>query len=427
MPLPFRRRTALVGAAAAFTLLATGAPALAAYSSGGQAAAKPAADPAALVNPFAGTGSGGTVVGDVDTFPGASVPFGMMQFSPDTPGRPSGGGYRYTDTSITGFSLTHLSGVGCNITGDVPFLPVTGAIPTDPTGVAQPFSHTQETASPGHYGVTLNPGANAIKTEITATDRTGLGSFTYPRTDQARMLVKAADSQNGSSGATFQVTGKNQISGSVTSGRFCGQPDSYTVYYTATFDRPFTGSGTWGGSAAQVRAGATGLAVHGTQQPVLKQYVGGPASRRQAKPQGGGPVAGGYLTFDTRKNPTVRMRVAISYVSTAGAEGNLRAEGGTWDVAKVSAAARAAWNRQLGKIAVSGGATGSRSTFYTALYHSLMHPNLFSDADGRYIGFDDKVHRTARPCPVRQLLRAGTSTGRRSRCCRCIAPEQPAT
>ena len=391
MPLPFRRRTALVGAAAAFTLLATGAPAVAAGADpAGSDTARPVSDPAALVNPFAGTGSGGDVVGDVDTFPGASVPFGMMQFSPDTPGLPSGGGYRYTDSSITGFSLTHLSGVGCNITGDVPFLPTTGAIPADPTSAAQPFSHTRETASPGHYGVTLNPGANAIRTDITATARTGLGSFTYPRTDQARMLVKAADSQNGSSGATFQVTGKNQISGSVTSGRFCGQPDSSTVYYTATFDRPFTGSGTWGGATDQVHAGVTALTVRGTQHPATKQSSGGPASRRQA--QASGPVGGGYLTFDTRKNPTVRMRVAISYVSTAGAEGNLRAEGGSWDVGRVAAAARAAWNRQLTKIAIGGGATGSRATFYTALYHSLLDPNLFSDADGRYIGFDDKVH-----------------------------------
>jgi putative alpha-1,2-mannosidase len=118
----------------------------------------PVADPAALVDPFVGTGSGGAVVGQVDTFPGADVPFGMLQWSPDTPSRPDGGGYNYTDTSITGFSLTHLSGPGCAIAGDVPVLPVTGSLGTDPTSLSEPFSHTHEQAHPGFYAARLGTG-----------------------------------------------------------------------------------------------------------------------------------------------------------------------------------------------------------------------------------------------------------------------------
>jgi predicted alpha-1,2-mannosidase len=333
------------------------------------AAARPPADPAALVNPFIGTGSGGPVVGEVDTFPGASLPFGMVQWSPDTPKRPSGGGYWYDDTEITGFSLTHLSGVGCPTGGDLPFLPWTGALPADPGAARLPLRHTDESASPGSYAVT----AGGVRTELAVTARTGVARLTYPRTAQAQLLVKVAGSQNGSANAAFTAVGDRRITGSVTSGRFCGQPNAYTVYFAAVFDRPFTASGTWGGSAPVAAAGR------------------GPASRRSVAPAA--PVAGGFLTFDTRVDPVVRMKVAVSYVDIAGAGANLRAEAGTFDVAAARAAAHHTWNRFLGRIRVDGGTPDQRTQFATALYHSLLGPNLFSDADGRYLGFDARVHR----------------------------------
>ena len=328
------------------------------------AAAPPAPDLAGLVNPFIGTGSGGPVVGEVDTFPGATMPFGMVQWSPDTPRKPPGGGYWYDDHDITGFSLTHLSGVGCQTGGDLPFLPMVGALPADPSAASVPFTHADESAAPGAYSVT----AGGVRTDLAVTARTGLARLTYPRTDQARLLVKVAGSHNGSAGATFTPVGDREITGAVTSGRFCNQPNAYTVYFAARFDRPFTASGTW--SATSVSAG--------------------PASRKRAT---AAPVAGGHLTFDTRVDPVVRVKVAVSYVDVAGARANLRAEATTFDVDAQRAAARRAWNRQLGKIRVTGGDT----RFYTALYHSLVAPNLFSDADGRYVGFDRKVHRTGRP------------------------------
>ncbi|HVV25197.1 MAG TPA: GH92 family glycosyl hydrolase [Pseudonocardiaceae bacterium] len=308
----------------------------------------PAADPASFVDTFVGTGSGGDVVGDVDTFPGPSAPFGMVQFSPDTPDRPSGGGYSYYDDTITGFSLTHLSGVGCPITGDVPILPTVG-LPADPSTASLPFDHGTEHASPGRYTVTLD---GTITADLSASARTGVARFTYPAGGQADLLFKVAGSQNGASGATFHTVGAHEVAGSVTSGHFCGQPDSYTLYFAATFDRPFTASGTSNGV--------------------------------------------GHVTFDTTHDRTVGMQVAVSYVSEAGARANLAAENDHFDVARQAGATRALWDRQLDKIRVHGGTTAERTTFYTALYHSLLHPSLFSDADGRYIGFDGAVHTLPR-------------------------------
>ena len=306
-------------------------------------------NPAALVDTMVGTGSGGAVVGQVDTYPGASLPFGMIQWSPDTPSRPDGGGYSSTDSSITGFSLTHFSGPGCSIAGDFPILPITGAIPSDPSSASANFDHSTEVAHPGSYAVT----AGGVRTQLAVTSRTGVASFTYPATSQAQVLVKVADSADGGSSPTFQTVGTDEITGAVTSGHFCGQPNSYTIYFAARFSRSFTASGTWGTPSS---------------------------------------VSGGYLTFDTTHNQTVGMQVAVSYVSTAGALGNLAAEAHTWDVGNVAAQATAAWNRQLGKIGISGGTSTQQQTFYTALYHASLEPSIFNDDSGAYLGFDNKVH-----------------------------------
>jgi predicted alpha-1,2-mannosidase len=332
-------------AALAFATLISSSPA--------HAAASPdsvVSDPAALVDTMVGTGSGGAVVGQVDTYPGAALPFGMIQWSPDTTSRPDGGGYSYDDTAITGFSLTHFSGPGCSIAGDFPILPLTGDIPSDPTSATANFDHGSEVAHPGSYAVT----AGGIRTQLAVTARTGVASFTYPATSKAQLLIKVADSAAGGSAASFKAVGSNEITGAVTSGHFCGQPDSYTVYFAARFSRSFTASGTWGAT--------------------------------------GSTVSGGWLTFDTTHDQDVGMQVAVSYVSTAGAIGNLNAEARTWDVGKVAARATAAWNRQLGTIGISGGTRTQQQTFYTALYHASLEPSLFNDASGAYLGFDDKVH-----------------------------------
>jgi predicted alpha-1,2-mannosidase len=308
-----------------------------------------AADPAALVDPLVGTGSGGPVVGQVDTFPGADLPFGMVQWSPDTTSRPDGGGYGYDDSAITGYSLTHVSGSGCALAGDFPILPLTGALPADPGSASADFSHATEAAHPGSYAVT----AGGVRTQLAVTDRTGVAQFTYPATSRARLLVKVADSAAGGSDTAFQAVGDREITGSVTSGHFCGQPNSYTVHFAARFDRPFTSFGTWGGAS----------------------------------------VAGGWVGFDTTRDRSVGMQVAVSYVSVQGALGNLAAEAHTYDVGSVAARAAAAWNRQLSTVSVRGGTRTAQAEFYTALYHASLEPSLFSDADGAYPGFDGKTHR----------------------------------
>jgi predicted alpha-1,2-mannosidase len=386
-----RGRAWLLAAALAATMLA---PALAGTAHAA-AEGSPAAvtNPAALVNPLVGTGSGGDVVGQVDTFPGADMPFGMLQWSPDTTSRPDGGGYNSDDSSITGFSLTHVSGPGCAIAGDFPVLPLSGSLPADPGSATAPFSHSAESAHPGSYAVT----AGGVRTQLAVTDRTGVARFTYPAGSQAQLLMKVADSANGSSAATFQAVGDEEITGSVTSGHFCGQPDSYTVYFAARFDRPFTATGTWGGtSAARVAVSAGGRAVteRGRQAAQPKRYDATRAAAATTDDQqGSGVVAGGWLSFDTSSDPVVGMQVAVSYVSVSGALGNLAAEARTWNVDAVAARATAAWNRQLGTVAIAGGSTAAQATFYTALYHASLEPSLFSDADGDYAGFDEKVHQ----------------------------------
>ncbi|MGH3164864.1 MAG: hypothetical protein ACRDN0_03090, partial [Trebonia sp.] len=203
-------------------------------------------DPAALVNPMVGTGSGGATVGQVDTFPGASAPFGMLTFSPDTPSRPDGGGYNYADSSVTGFSLTHMSGPGCGADGDFPVLPTTGSIGADPDSSTEPFEHGEESASPGRYDVTLDPGTSgAIQSDLAATTRTGIGTFTYPSATAANMLFKIGDAQSGNTAADIQITGDDEVTGDETAGQFCGSPGTYPVHFVAKFSRPFASYGTW--------------------------------------------------------------------------------------------------------------------------------------------------------------------------------------
>ncbi|HTU69212.1 MAG TPA: GH92 family glycosyl hydrolase [Candidatus Baltobacteraceae bacterium] len=307
--------------------------------------------PPAIVDTFIGT-SGTQIGGPIDTFPGADMPFGMIQWSPDTPSQNAGGGYEYTDKRITGFSLTHLSGPGCSVFGDFAMLPTIGTIGV-PATTSQPFSHATESAGPGYYAVSV--GSPAIRVALTVTDRTGLGSFTFPPTAQANIVVNPASNQAGVDDASIRVVGSNEIEGSATSGYFCGMPDRYTVYYVARFDRPFAESG------------------------VLND--------------GRGPHAAAWLRFDTTHNPLVRAQVALSFVDQQGALDNLAAEAKSWDVVTVRNAALAAWQNMLSRIQITGGTASDRQQFYTALYHTMLHPNLISDADGRYRGFDGNVHQ----------------------------------
>jgi predicted alpha-1,2-mannosidase len=338
---------------------------LALAAPGADAAVPLVSDPTTLVNPYLGTGSGGASVGDVDMFPGASMPFGMMAWSPDTTSRPAGGGYGYGDNATIGLSLTHVSGAGCKIEGNLPILPTVGAIDANPSKTTEPFSHNDEQASPGSYAMKL--GANGeMSAAVAATTRTGIGDFGFPATTQANMLFKSGSSENGDTAASVSIDGDREVSGSISSGHFCGDSQlPEPLYYAVSFDRPFSSYGTWNGK------GTT------------------PGSRTD----GSGSGSGGWVTFDTTTARQVHMKVGISYVSEAGAKANLTAEDPGWSEQTVAKNAHDTWRDLLSKIRIGGGTHDQQAEFYTALYHALLVPTTFSDADGTYAGFDLKTHQ----------------------------------
>ncbi|MEA2174023.1 MAG: hypothetical protein QOD00_1615 [Blastocatellia bacterium] len=327
---------------------------------------------ARYVNPFIGTANsplpdylGGN--GSGNTFPGATMPFGMIQWSPDTEkgfGKDERGSYLYADTAIRGFSLTHLSGPGCPVFGDVPLMPITGPVKTspasDPDSYLAKFTHEHEKASPGSYEVALETG---VRVNLTVTQRTGFGVFTFPSSKDAGLLINVGRNASGVTDAMAEVNGDRRITGSVTSGGFCGARNKYKLYFVAEFDRGFKSTGAW--QDEKVSHGARSIK---------------------------GAKTGLYVTFDTTANRIVHIRVGLSYVSARNALSNLRAENSGWDFDAVRASASDRWNEALGRVAVSGGTNDEKRVFYTALYHTLLHPNIFSDADGEYIGFDNRVH-----------------------------------
>jgi predicted alpha-1,2-mannosidase len=372
-----RARSTIIGLAGALALVALAFPA---------AAPVHAAGPASRVNLFAGTRPGPDTFGGGHNFPGATVPFGMVQWSPDTaPADAHGDGYDYRDRHLSGFSLTHLSGAGCPVYGDFPFLPTTEPLESSPAGGGsaldgkfQPgFSHAAESARPGYYAVRLNPARGAaIETELTATTRTGMARFTFPANPHASVLINAGGSAQPDDFAGVQVEpGSREIDGSASSGLFCGQRPRYRVYFAAVFNRRFDSYGTW-------RRGE--LSPASTESSDSQAPPSNPAASAQA---------GAYATFDTRDNRRVLVRVGLSFVSVEDARANLEAENGGAGFGTIAARAHGAWERSLGRIRVSGGSARHLNTFYTALYHAFVAPRTFSDVGGAYIGMDGLVHR----------------------------------
>jgi predicted alpha-1,2-mannosidase len=311
-----------------------------------------------------------------------------VQWSPDTtPSDRNGDGYDYRDNHVSGFSLTHLSGAGCGLYGDFPFLPTTEPIvssPADPgsatlDGKFQPgFSHAEESGRPGYYSMRLNPVRGAgIDAELTATTRTGVGRFTFPRNPHSSILINAGGSAKADNLARVEIDpGASEISGEASSGLFCGQRPRYRVYFAAVFNRPFHAYGTWTRKALEPES----TAAEDIQEPEAN-----PRETAQS---------GAYASFDTRKNRVVLVRVGVSFVSVANARANLAAESQGVGFGSVASQAQRRWNQALGRIRVSGGSPSHTRTFYTALYHALLAPRTFNDVGGEYIGMDDRVHET---------------------------------
>jgi predicted alpha-1,2-mannosidase len=327
--------------------------------------------PAASVDPLIGTGRG---PGDsINLFPGATTPFGMVQLSPDT--EEHGYGYHYWDTAISGFSMTHMSGPGCANEGDVFFTATTGPVQTRIDDIRSPYSHTMESASPGYYQVNLLQWHTNV--ELSATDRTGIAQFTFPAGQPANILVPIAHTLNDTAAAQVRITGDRQIEGFVENHAFCRKQQTYKVYFVMTFSRPFSSFGTWSGNKYN---------GPGTLAP-------GSRSAEQSTHDG---WTGAWATWAAQPNKqTVTASIGISYVDLQGAENNLKQESAGKDFPQIRSEALAAWNKELGVIDVSGGSRARRTVFYTALYHSLLMPTIFSDADGRYLGFDGQIHHIA--------------------------------
>jgi predicted alpha-1,2-mannosidase len=336
---------------------------LPAISAGAQSAAA-AYD---AVDPMIGTAGGG------NTFPGATLPLGMVQWSPDSN---HDAWYFYNEKKIEGFSLTHVSGAGCGLYGDFAVMPTSGTLTSSPgtdfnfSPYAGSFDHAKEDAHPGYYAVTL---ANGIRVEITVAERAGIARFVFPEGANARLLVNAGSSANsmsspGSPSAISAVFG-NQIelntgdsfAGSVAAGGFCGQESHYKLYVAGSFNKPYKSSAVWQDDAVS-------------------------SDRKSAQ----GKHTGAWLDFGNERE--VVLKVGVSFVSQAGARNNLDKEIPGWDFDAVHARARSTWSELLGRVAVEGGTPDQRKIFYTGLYHSFLSPTLFSDDDGNYIGFDNKVH-----------------------------------
>ena len=318
----------------------------------------PEPDPTALVNPYVGTENHG------NTFPGAAAPLGMVQVSPDTGGQ---GGYDYDQGTIYGFSQTHLSGVGCGVEGELPLLPTTGQVSTvDPARYASAYSHDAEQAEPGYYRVELS--SYDVTAELTATQRTGWQRYTFPSGSAANVLFNTGKSNMTGYDSGLTVIGDHTVEGYVRDGHFCDGHDQHTTYFTAQFSRPFRSFGTWRG--AKTTTGSRAASGAGSN--------------------------GGWVGFDTGTDQSVTVKVGLSYTGIAGARRNLAAEtGNSFDFDGTRQRLHEQWDRSLNTIRIVGGGAEAQSSFYTALYHSMLHPNVVGDVDGSYLGFDGKPHQAA--------------------------------
>lgn len=320
------------------------------------------------VDPIIGTAGGG------NTFPGATLPFGMVQWSPDTN---TDAWYFHGDKQIFGFSIAHVSGAGCPLYGDFAVLPTEKSLAASPGSGYAPyaaeFDHSHEQAHPGYYEITL---ANGIRAEITVAERAGIARFTFPAGTDARMLINAGSSANSIPGKEddahshdafgnhIEVKADGSFSGWSSAGRFCGSNSGYKIYVAGRFNKPEAQSATWQDEAIQKDA-------------------------QSAE----GKHTGAWLDFG--KQSELMLKVGVSFVSEAGARNNLDAEIAGWNFDAVHAKARSTWTGLLDRVAVEGGTADQRTIFYTGVYHSLLSPNLFSDEDGKYIGFDGKTRNVA--------------------------------
>ena len=318
---------------------------------------KQEADYSQYVNPMIGTDFTG------NTYPGAQVPFGMVQLSPDNglPGWDRISGYFYPDTTIAGFSHTHLSGTGAGDLYDISFMPVTRPYKEAPAplGIYSTFSHNDEAASAGYYRVLLKD--YNINVELTATERCGIQRYTFPEAEASVFLnLKKAMNWDFTLDSKIEVVDSTTIRGYRLSQ---GWSPLQHVYFETRFSKPF-------------------VACHMDTTSIVTKEKGWIGTAYVAR-----------FDFNTKKDEEILVTTGISGVSMEGAGKNLRAEAPKDDFDYYQAQASANWNRQLSKIEVKSRNTDDMVKFYTALYHSMIAPTIYSDVDGSYYGPDQQIHK----------------------------------
>ncbi|SIP95423.1 alpha-1,2-mannosidase, putative [Cellulosimicrobium aquatile] len=315
------------------------------------------------VNPFVGTESEG------NAYPGATVPFGMVQLSPDNTNSYASTSYSTNAGRVWGFSHRHVNSAGCPAAGELLVTPDTSTTPrTSRSFIAIKDQKSTERASAGFYEVTL---ANDVRAELTATTRVGAHRYTFPASTTSHLSFNVGQTLRDAGASSVTWVDDRTLEGWVDNGGFCGgTPDKQRYFFSATFDRPVASSGTWGTDARYV-AGSTTSEVAGGNN-------------------------GAVAVFDTTTDRDVEVSVGVSFVSVDGARANREAEatdeGGQVAFDTVREEARDAWNAELGRAAIDA-SPDQRRIFYTQLYKTLLSPTIGSDVDGRYRGMDLEVHQ----------------------------------
>jgi predicted alpha-1,2-mannosidase len=318
------------------------------------------------VNLRVGTGGHG------HTYPGATVPFGAVQLSPDTFDRGWDwcSGYHDSDRSLMGFSHTHLSGTGAGDMLDVLIIPNVGEVKWNPgtredvqEGYRAPFSHADEKMTPGYYSVPLHD--RRVLVELTATERVGLHRYTFQSAGASHFVLDFSHSYNDPlspvSDATLDIVGEDMVTGGRTVHAWA---DGRKIYFAAQFSKPFSRAGLWQ-EGAVLPAGSSRAA---------------------------GNAVKAALHYDTTSNEKILIRVGISGVSVQNAMANLKGELPHWDFEATCATARQKWQAELSRIRIETSDAATRTIFYSSLYHMLVAPTLFDDVNGEYCGMDGKIH-----------------------------------
>lgn len=326
------------------------------------------------VNPFIGTSNYGA------TNPGAIAPRGMINVSPFNVSGPQNSfekdsrwlstPYVYENTFLTGFSHVNLSGVGCPDLGVILTMPTNGELETNPQKYGSTYSN--EVAKAGYYSTILDK--YDIKVEATATTRTGVSNYFFPK-GKSNILINLGLGLTNEQGGSVKVVSSTEIEGIRQVGSFCyyKPEESYPLYFVAKFSKPSNEFGIWENSVKQKGLESQWMSYNGKTR-LYKNY------RKEII----GDSIGAYMSYDFKEPTSVEVKIAVSYVSIENARENLKKETEELSFEDVYRKTSKKWNDLLSKINVDGGSEDDKTIFYTALYHTLIHPNTFNDINGQY-------------------------------------------